>query len=57
MVKKAINPISRNKFARVFRIAILLMVGWTRKSPRLGLQAFRAQDILGHARQPIYEQG
>src|SRR3712207_1818228 len=57
MVKTAINPISRNKFARVFRIAILLIVGWIRESPRLGLQAFRAQDILGHARQPIYEQG
>src|SRR5215203_6128437 len=57
-VRTAKSPSSCVSLARVVRTAILLQgLVCSRASRWFRLQAPRAQDVLGHASQPVYEQG
>src|SRR5918995_1275715 len=57
-VRTAKSPSSCVSFARVVRTVILLQgLVWSRASRWFRLQALGAQDIFGHASEPVDEQG
>src|SRR5215208_3517813 len=57
-VRTVRSPSSCVSFARMVRTAILLQgLVWSRASRWFRLQALGAQDVFGHASQPVDEQG